>query len=653
MTSGIEAARESLRQHRWHDALAGFSEADHAGPLGPEDLVRYAGAAWWSGEIDTATDMFERAFSAFEEAGRPIDAAVVALRLGRLAMVSLRPSVMSGWMARAQRLLEHEPESVAHAWLAFMSAAMKVVGQGDLAEAERLVEEALRLARLHGSLDVESLALAIKGQLLLRQGQWRDGLALVEEAAAAASSSRMEPVNSCDVYCMTISAFSTLGEYGRAGEWIDEADRWMRARSIRGYRGECRVNRAELKRLRGDWLEAESEARAACTELEQYRMLDVVGYAYYQIGEVRLRLGDLGPAAEAFRAAVEHGDPGLPGLALLASAQGKRAEAAAMIAGSLAGQGAGERGTDLLTRARLLFGQVEIALANEDIATAERAAVELRIIEQQYSCDTLSGLAATANGAVSLEQGRTSEATSDLRRAVHLWRSAKVPYEAARARAFLGRALLGAGDWSSAKVELDAARSELARLGAVPDVDRVDLLLQGRAAGTSDKSVAKTFMFTDIVSSTDLAGSLGDSTWQGVIAWHDRALRAAFASHGGVEVRHTGDGFFVTFDAALAALECAIDIQRRLDGNRRDHGSALTVRIGLHLASALPREGDYVGQGVHVAARVAALAGRDEIVASQAVIDAAGAPGFGFSEPRTVSVKGVTEPVVVRTVMWG
>lgn len=136
------------------------------------------------------------------------------------------------------------------------------------------------------------------------------------------------------------------------------------------------------------------------------------------------------------------------------------------------------------------------------------------------------------------------------------------------------------------------------------------------------------------------------------MAWHDRTLRAAFARHGGVEVRHTGDGFFVTFDTAQAALACAVEVQRLLEANRREHGAALTVRIGLHLASALRHEADYAGQGVHIAARVTALGGRGEIVASRAVVEAAGASGFDFAEPRSESVKGVAEPVVVQTVKW-
>ena len=97
-------------------------------------------------------------------------------------------------------------------------------------------------------------------------------------------------------------------------------------------------------------------------------------------------------------------------------------------------------------------------------------------------------------------------------------------------------------------------------------------------------------MFTDIVTSTDLVGLIGDDAWGELLRWHDRELRSAFANHRGEEVNHTGDGFFVAFERASDGIECAVDIQRRLARHRREHGFAPRVRIGLHTAEAT-REG--------------------------------------------------------------
>jgi class 3 adenylate cyclase len=159
-------------------------------------------------------------------------------------------------------------------------------------------------------------------------------------------------------------------------------------------------------------------------------------------------------------------------------------------------------------------------------------------------------------------------------------------------------------------------------------------------------------MFTDIVTSTDLIGLVGDEAWGELLSWHNRELRSAFASHRGEEVKSTGDGFLVTFDRPVDGIECAVDIQRRLTRHRREHGFAPSVRIGLHSAEATRDGRDYSGRGVHVAARVGAAALGQEILVSTDVLEGAGKTRFKVSEPRALTLKGVREPVEVRAVDW-
>jgi class 3 adenylate cyclase len=159
-------------------------------------------------------------------------------------------------------------------------------------------------------------------------------------------------------------------------------------------------------------------------------------------------------------------------------------------------------------------------------------------------------------------------------------------------------------------------------------------------------------MFTDIVTSTDLIGLVGDEAWAELISWHNRELRSAFASHRGEEVKSTGDGFFVTFDKATEAIECAIDIQRRLARHRREHGFAPSVRIGLHAAEATRDGRDYAGRGVHIAARVGGAAAGQEILVTNDVLEHVGPDRFQASEPRALTLKGIGEPVEVRAIDW-
>jgi class 3 adenylate cyclase len=160
--------------------------------------------------------------------------------------------------------------------------------------------------------------------------------------------------------------------------------------------------------------------------------------------------------------------------------------------------------------------------------------------------------------------------------------------------------------------------------------------------------VVKTFMFTDIVKSTNLVEALGDEAWNSLLHWHDQTLRALFAAHQGEEVVSTGDGFFVDFDSAEAAIACAISIQRGLLEHRQQHGFAPQVRIGLHSSGATQVDRNFSGKGVHEAARIAALAEGGEILASVQTVP----ERFQTSESRTVSLKGISEPMEIASIVW-
>jgi len=115
-------------------------------------------------------------------------------------------------------------------------------------------------------------------------------------------------------------------------------------------------------------------------------------------------------------------------------------------------------------------------------------------------------------------------------------------------------------------------------------------------------------------------------------------------------VNSTGDGFFVAFDSARSAIACASSIQRALREHRTTTGFALPVRIGLHSAEANRRGADYSGLGVHVAARVGALANGGEILATADTLAEAG--DVPSSERRQAQVKGVAAPVSIASVTW-
>jgi class 3 adenylate cyclase len=151
------------------------------------------------------------------------------------------------------------------------------------------------------------------------------------------------------------------------------------------------------------------------------------------------------------------------------------------------------------------------------------------------------------------------------------------------------------------------------------------------------------FVFTDIVGSTALLEALGDEAWQELIRWHDQTLRSLFDRHGGTEVRHTGDGFFVVFDAPASAVEAAVAVQRALARHRRAHGFAPRCGSGCTRWRQRSEGMDYAGKGVHEAARIGALAEGGEILASCRTVSA-GAARFPVCEPRSVRLRASFSP---------
>lgn len=636
----VEAGRQAAAGHAWSEVYDAFTGADPR-ELRPGDLERFAEAAWWMGRLDEAIALRERSYAGFSSAGERRRAARVALALtwdnaGRGAH-----AVAHGWFANASRLLEGTPESVEYAYLAVTSGYIAFEAGGSVDDALAAFDRASELAQRFGDRDVEAMALAGKGRALIQSGEVERGVDLLDEATAAATCGELRPFATGLVYCCTLSSCQDLGDYRRAAEWSEAANRWCERLDVSGFPGACRVHNAEITRLRGDWTKAEQQALMACEELKDFQR-DITAIGYYEAGEVRRRRGDFAAAEEAYRQANEWGRDPQPGLALLRLAQGKVNSAVAGVERAL------EDLDHPLWRVKILPARVEITLAAGDPISARVAADELERVVDSYKIGdrrtpAFDSTVHFASGQIMLAEGDPRSAARCLRRARDEWREVGAPYETAQARMLLGVAYRRVGDEDSATSELEAALATFERLGAKLDEERVKELL-GRL------ETRRTFLFSDIVGSTRLLETLGDEKWKKLLARHDELVYEAIVESGGEVIKHTGDGFFASFDSPKPAVEAAVAVQRALDGEV----FAPDVRIGVHTGGAFQIDGDvadYGGQGVHAAARIAAAAGAREILVTNETLDGV-RMAFSLSGPRKESLKGFEEPVEVVSVNW-
>jgi class 3 adenylate cyclase len=643
----LDQARAGVAERAWDRAYEAFDALDER-ELDADDLDRFARASFWTGRAARSIALREAAYAAYLERGDLTRAAECALTLRREHLASLQDAVAAGWLQRAEQLLEGRPESfadtsVADGYLA-IAHADAARARGDFARALALVERASGIGEGSGDRDLRAWATMRRGLFLADEGRLTEGARLVEHVAASAAAGELGGYTTGAVFANAMGLCRDLADHRRGIEWSDTASRWLERQRVRGLPGILRINRAELLRMLGDLEAAELEAARACEELDGFSVAHF-GLAQHELGEIRLRRGDLGGAETAFARAQELGEDPNPGFALLRLTRGDGAGALVAIGRALEGAA-----FDGFARARLLSAQARIAAAAGDAELAGEAHDRLEEIAERIASPGVRAAAAWARGVVALTRDDADAASVPLREARDGWIGVSAPYETAEVEMTLADASLLRGDRDGAETHLRTARDTFERIGAALGAElAADRIRRLPGEGTTSR-IVRTFVFTDIVDSTSLLSVIGDEAWDDLRRWHDETLRAAFAAYGGEEIDHAGDGFFVAFPDTASALGSAIEIQRGLVEHRRAHGFAPQVRIGVHATGATHDGGDYTGIGVHTAARISALAGPGEIVASAATLQ--DVPGVRPAEVRTAELKGIAGPIEVAVVAW-
>ena len=456
----LEQARAAFARTAWREAYDGLRAVDATGTLEAEDLERLAEAAWWLSDGTACVRARERAYRQYVQREDPRAAASVAIALAEHHFHRLARSVGQGWLRRAERHLDGLPDVPERGWLYRLKLVVALEYDRKPEAAMEFADRALEIARRADDADLEALALQDRGRVLVALGQVADGMALIDEAMTAATAGELTPRTTGRAYCNMMSTCEQLGDFGRAAEWYDAAHSWCEPHAESGFPGICRVRRAGILRLRGSLKEAEHEARRAADELVDF-LSDVAGEAYYELGEIGLRLGDLAGAGEMFGQAHSRGRDPQPGLALLRLAEGRSEAARSMIERALI-----EPRLTMLERAKMLPALVEIRVACGEPAAAAEAVSELEAITTTYTSPALVASAALARGRVELARGQAEQAMLHLQRACRIWAEIELPIELAQTRFLLSRAYSALGNTDEAELEERTAQAAMDRIGA-------------------------------------------------------------------------------------------------------------------------------------------------------------------------------------------
>lgn len=467
----LARARLSYGQRAWADAFAAFLHADQEVPLAAEDLDQLALAAYLIGRDEDYLRTLERAYQAHCNGGKCLRAARCGFWLGFRLLMRGETGRANGWFARAQRLVGGEAGKCAERGYLLLPMVEQQLDSAEYEAAYAIACEAATIGERCDDVDLIACARHQQGRIRLQQGQVEAGLALLDETMLAVTAGELSPLVTGLMYCSVIAACQQIYAFDRAREWTAALTHWCDTQSdMVAFAGVCQVHRAEIMQLQGAWPEAMEEAGRACVRARGFDRRATAA-AIYQQGEVHRLRGEFDAAEKAYQEASQLGLEPQPGFALLRLVQGRPDAAATAIRRVLATT------PERLKRMTLLPAYVEITLAAGDARDAGNACGELEEIAANLAPGVAGAIAAHARGAVKLAEGDAHAALIALRRALEMWQRVEAPYAAARVRLLIGLACRALGDGDGARLEFMAARSVFERLGARPDIARMQALM--------------------------------------------------------------------------------------------------------------------------------------------------------------------------------
>lgn len=456
-----------------YDQLSKTSQEDGAEP---KDLETLGLAAYLTGRDAESFRIMERAHQGYLQQQMKQQAVRCAFWLGLMLMHGGEKARSSGWIARGERLHHEEQKSdSAEKGLFLIPAALGKLGAGDAVNAQQLFEQVATIGEQFGDADLIALGRLGQGQAMIQQGEIAKGIKLLDETMIIVETEEVFPVVNGIVYCAVIETCRKVWDLRRAQEWTTAFTRWCDAQpDIVPFRGQCLVCRAEIIQLHGEWPKALEEIEDACKLLTRVQGEPAAGEAYYRKAELCRLFGEFKEAEDSYRQASRLGRKPQPGLALLRLAQGQNDAAETSIRNTL------KETNDIKRRAEILSEFVCIMVAVKQIDEAREASKELDDIANKLGAPYLHAVSSHCMGTVFFAEGKVHLALEHLEDALKLWNSLHLPYEAARSRELKGLIYQELNDRDSADIELAAAKWVFEQLKAIPDLERVKLLLNKR-----------------------------------------------------------------------------------------------------------------------------------------------------------------------------
>jgi DNA-binding CsgD family transcriptional regulator len=522
-TDVLVAARLAHSRRDWHASYGGFTQAGAFGPLGTDDLDAMAMAAWRLGHVKESARIAELVFTQLARKD-PTAAGMKATEMALVWLLRGDRNIGVGWLSRARRLLDGAPESPAHGYLVYLEGIHAVMRR-DLDDVADRVRELRELSARLDDPAVAALALVVQGLEGILHARIPEAYGLIDEAMLALLADQLSIEWAGEIYCVVLHHCHEVADLPRMRAWTQSMEQWCDQALSVAFGGVCDVHRLQLQAAGDDYRRLEDRLLSASSSLEHVNSWAAAA-GFYQLGEVRRRLGDSDGALAAFAKTRSLGMEPQPGEALLRCGQGDTQAAWTGLRLALAGQ-------DRIARMNLLRAAAEVALARDQFDEAESHCRELESGAEAFNTPGFRAWAAHARGALLVRRGSHVEGLDALGSALREYRSQQSRYETAEVYEWMALAHRGLGDDDTAAADEATADSIYAQLGVEspgicdrtssgPLTKREGEVLIRIAGGATNRMVAQQMFISEKTVSRHLANvyaKLGVASRTAAVAW--------------------------------------------------------------------------------------------------------------------------------------
>jgi LuxR family transcriptional regulator, maltose regulon positive regulatory protein len=482
----LNKGRTALSVGEWEKARD-YLQSALSEDQSPEIYEELGWACWW---INDASGVFEnrtKAFNLYLSKDDKLGAARNACWMG-VDYIEFKGefAVASGWFKRAENLLEGLPASSELCMLKILKArwAFQVDKNSELAF--KLLDESLLMSKSLKNIDGEMLAEALKGFILVVEGNITEGMPLLDDATLLAINSDQSDIKFTTITCCyLIDACERIRDYERATQWCDNVKELCKKWRYKAMFANCRMKHAGLLIWKGDWNEAEEELLMAANELQEFRPIQV-NACTVRLADLKRRQGKWNETEELLSKVESHPLKQLFSAFLYFDRQ--EYEKALDIAErylrrfSLSEKAERTVVLELLIKINIKLGKIEIAQSLFD---------ELKEIVSSVNTLPLKAALLNAEGHLNFVNKNYEQAKNNLEDAIDIYDKIKSSFESARARVLLAEVLVKLNKFAQAEGELDTALNKFKDLGATKDFEKTRFALKNlykETAGNSDKN---------------------------------------------------------------------------------------------------------------------------------------------------------------------